>query len=132
MSNSRHQNLSDRLVQRVCDARSAGRLGRTPNNVLNFGELPFYEVGCIRGGRFGAAYPLTGSPSSSQSLMVFPLLLGPRWSRRRLGVGWGRVELEVLKLIEELTQRYTKELGTRISQAAIVEIAMRRLAREDG
>jgi hypothetical protein len=49
-----------------------------------------------------------------------------------LGVGWGRVELEVLKLIEELTQRYTKELGTCISQAAIVEIAMRRLAREDG
>jgi hypothetical protein len=60
------------------------------------------------------------------------LLLGPRWSRRGLGVGWGRVELEVLKLIEELTQRYTKELGTCISQAAIVEIAMRRLAREDG
>jgi hypothetical protein len=60
------------------------------------------------------------------------LLLGPRWSRRRLGVGWGRVELEVLKLMEELTQRYTKEQGTRISQAAIVEMAMRRLAREDG
>jgi hypothetical protein len=60
------------------------------------------------------------------------LLLGPRWSRRGLGVGWGRVELEVLKLIEELTQRYIKELGPRISQAAIVEIAMRRLAREDG
>jgi hypothetical protein len=49
-----------------------------------------------------------------------------------LGVGWGRVELEVLKLIEKLTQRYTKELGTRISQTAVVEIAMRRLAREDG
>jgi hypothetical protein len=49
-----------------------------------------------------------------------------------LEVGWGRVKLEVLKLIEELTQRYTKELGTRISQAAIGEIAMRRLAREDG
>jgi len=46
--------------------------------------------------------------------------------------GWGRVKLEGLKLIEEPTQRYTKELGTRIPQAAIVEIAMRRLAREDG
>jgi hypothetical protein len=60
------------------------------------------------------------------------LLLGPRWSRHRLGVGWGRVELEVLKLIEELTQRYTKELGARISQAAIVEIAVRKLAKGNG
>ena len=50
-----------------------------------------------------------------------------------MGVGWGRVELEVLKLIDEHTQRYTKELGTRrISQAAIVQIAVRRLAGEDG
>jgi hypothetical protein len=84
-------------------------------------------------GKGGAAYPLTGSPFSSQSLVVFPLPLGPRWSRRGLGVGWGRVELEVLKLIDEHTQRYTKELGTRrISQAVIVQIAVRRLAGEDG
>jgi len=49
-----------------------------------------------------------------------------------LEVGWGRVELEVLKLIEELTQRYTKELGARIFQAAIVEIAVRKLAKGNG
>ncbi len=42
------------------------------------------------------------------------------------------VNEEVLKLVEELAERYTKGLDTRISQVAIVEIAVRKPAKEDG
>ncbi len=38
---------------------------------------------------------------------------------------------EVLALIERLSESQTKKLGTRISQAAVIEMAVRRMAKEE-
>jgi hypothetical protein len=53
---------------------------------IDFREFTFYEVGCIRGGRFGAAYPLDGFPflfAISHGLPVGPGGLVGR------GADWG-------------------------------------------